>query len=99
MLAQSPESRGGQPMVDIRSTASRRRHAGSSLAALLADVRPRVVDGLGAMEGEAFLARLEHAYLDIFEPLDIVYGQRTDTAALVGELVDTVLAAAVDRPA
>jgi amylosucrase len=86
-------------MVDIRSTASRRQHAGSSLAALLADLRPRAVQRLGAMEGEAFLARLEHAYLDIFEPLDIVYGHRTDTAAFIGKLVDTVLTGTAERPA
>jgi amylosucrase len=86
-------------MVDIRSTATRRQSAETSLAKLSPGLRQRALDLLGAAEGDAFQARLEHAYLDIFEPLDIVYGQVTDTATLVASLVDAALTATAARPA
>lgn len=85
-------------MSDLRSSSERRHRAGEILAGLLPRVRPAAADRLGRLEGEAFVARLEHAHLDIVEPLDVLYGGRTDIAALVADLVDVVLDAAVKRP-
>ena len=85
-------------MVDIRSLPERRERAGAILGDLLQRVRPLAADRLGPLEGEAFVARLEHAHLDILEPLDLLYGARTDLAALAGDLVGTVLDAAAKRP-
>ncbi|HEY6744124.1 MAG TPA: amylosucrase [Mycobacteriales bacterium] len=85
-------------MVDIRSSPERRDRAAAILKDLLATVGPLAAQRLGPLEGAAFTARLEHAHLDIVEPLDLLYGGRTELAALVTELVGTVLDAAVARP-
>src|SRR5688500_9137991 len=86
-------------MVDIRSTPARRRRAEAALTVLGAQVAPLARERLGILEGDAFLARLEHEFLDIFEPIDLLYGDRADTAELVHDLVGLVLDAAVARPA
>src|SRR4051794_83547 len=74
-------------------TAVRRRasevHA-HLLPALSADAEQR----LGRPEAVAFLARLETSLLDIFEPLDRVYGEDD----LLDRLVRVALGAAGDRP-
>jgi amylosucrase len=63
-------------------------------------VRPEEVRGaLGALEGEAFLARLDLVRADLVEALTAVYGDRTDVSAFVDLLVVDALAAAVARPA
>ena len=85
-------------MVDLRSTPERRRRAEAALHQLVTDLRPRVREALGALEGEAFLARLEHAWLDVYEPLHVLYGERTDTTTLLAELVEVALRAAGERP-
>ncbi|HYT09839.1 MAG TPA: amylosucrase [Mycobacteriales bacterium] len=85
-------------MVDIRSVPERRRRAASLLGDLLAEIGPAARDRLGALEGEAFLARFEHAHLDVVEPLDLLYGHRTDLGGLVRGLVGVVLDAAAARP-
>jgi amylosucrase len=54
---------------------------------------------LGRPEAAAFLARLETHLLDIYEPLDAVYGAAHDTGAVVERLVRTALDAASERPA
>jgi amylosucrase len=53
---------------------------------------------LGLHEGDAFLARLEQLSFDIAEPLEGVYGDRTDTPSLVTRLVCDALDAAAARP-
>ena len=83
-------------MLDIRSSSG--RLAGELLAELTGTIGPTARDRLGALEGEAFLARLEQVHLDVVEPLDTLYGDRTDTAALVRTLVGTALDAAAARP-
>jgi amylosucrase len=80
------------------SAPARRRRAASILAAVVAELGPVARDRLGELEGEAFLARLERVHLDVVEPLDVLYGQRADLAALVRELVGDVLDAADERP-
>ena len=85
-------------MVEIRSSAQRRRRALSALTDLLDEVRPTARERLGALEGEGFLARLELAHDDIFDPIDALYGDRTDTAAHVRDLVHLVLDASAARP-
>jgi amylosucrase len=52
---------------------------------------------LGALEGEAFLARLEAVSDDLVEALGSVYGGRTDVTAFFRLLVEDALAAASSR--
>ncbi len=82
-------------MVDIRSSS---RQAAALLLELVETVGPLARARLGALEGEAFLARLEQVHLDVVEPLDALYGTRTDTAELVRGLVGVALDAAAVRP-
>jgi amylosucrase len=58
----------------------------------------RVLDRLGTLEGEAFLARLELTGPDLVEALTTVYGDRTDVSSLIAALVEDALTAAVERP-
>ena len=53
---------------------------------------------LGADEADAFLARLEQLTFDILEPLEHVYGGRTDCGQLAADLVGDALEAAAARP-
>ena len=54
---------------------------------------------LGALEADAFLARLEQLSFDISGPLEQVYGGVTDTTAFATELILDALNAAAERPA
>jgi amylosucrase len=83
-------------MVDIRSSSG--QLAADLLQELTASIGPLARGRLGALEGEAFTARLEQVHLDIVEPLDVLYGARTDAAALVRRLVGATLDAAAARP-
>jgi amylosucrase len=83
-------------MVDIRSSSG--QPAALLLRELVETVGPLARVRLGALEGEAFLARLEQVHLDVVEPLDVLYGTRTDTAELVRGLVGVALDAAAVRP-
>ena len=85
-------------MVDLRSEPERRLRAAALLAGLLPDLRARARGLLGDLEGEAFVARLEQVHIDVVEPLDLLFGHRTDIDALVADLVGVVLDAAADRP-
>jgi amylosucrase len=78
--------------VDPMETAVRRR-AADALRQLLPSLTTEAVQRLGRAEAVAFLARLETTLLDIFEPLDTVYGE-----PLLGRLVRVALDAAADRP-
>ena len=81
-------------MVDIRASSGRP----GALRELVDTVGPPARARLGALEGEAFLARLEQVHPDVVEPLEVLYGTRTDTAELVRELVGVALDAATVRP-
>jgi amylosucrase len=83
-------------MVDIRSSSG--QAAALLLRELVETVGPLARARLGALEGEAFLARLEQVHLDVVEPLDVLYGTRTDTPELVRGLVRVALDAAAVRP-
>ncbi len=54
---------------------------------------------LGALDADAFLARLEQLSFDIAGPLGQLYGGVTDTSRLVTDLVMDALDAAAARPA
>ena len=82
-------------MVDIRPPSGL---PAEQLRQLVDTIGPLARARLGALEGEAFLARLEHVHPDVVEPLEILYGTRTDTAGLVRELVGAALDAAAVRP-
>jgi amylosucrase len=58
-----------------------------------------VRERLGALDADAFLARLEQLSFDIAGPLEQVYGSVTDTTRLVTDLVLYALNAAARRPA
>jgi amylosucrase len=71
-----------------------RRRAADALQQLLPSLTAEAVQRLGHAEAVAFLARLETQLLDIYEPLDMIYGE-----PLLGRLVRVALDAAADRPA
>ena len=56
-------------MVDIRSSSG---HPAALLRELVDTVGPLARARLGALEGEAFLARLEQVHLDVVEPLEVL---------------------------
>jgi len=56
------------------------------------------LEQLGALEGAAFLTRLDLVRKDLVEALTAAYGDRTDVSAFAAELVEDALAAAVARP-
>jgi amylosucrase len=82
-------------MVDMRSSSG---HPAALLRELVDTVGPLARARLGALEGEAFLARLEQVHLDVVEPLEVLYGTSTDIAELVRDLVGVALDAAAVRP-
>jgi amylosucrase len=62
-------------------------------------VKGEALSRLGPAEADAFLARLEKLSFDITGPLDLLYGDVTDSGELATRLVlDTVRAAAVRPP-
>ncbi|HEU4347288.1 MAG TPA: alpha-amylase family glycosyl hydrolase, partial [Actinoplanes sp.] len=71
-----------------------RRRAADALQQLLPSLTAEAVQRLGRADAVAFLARLETNLLDIYEPLDSVYGE-----PLLGRLVRVALDAATQRPA
>jgi len=85
-------------VVDVRSEPERRLRAAGILQEVSARLGPVARVRLGELEGEAFLARLEQMHLDVVEPLDLLYGRRTELAALVLDLAGVVLDAAAARP-
>jgi len=82
-------------MVDTRPSSGR---PAALLRELVDAVGPLARARLGALEGEAFLARLEKVHLDVVEPLEALYGTRTDIGDLVREMVGAALDAAAVRP-
>ncbi len=90
------------------SEAGRRHRAIAAHRALVRDLGLQIQDQLGRPEAVAFEARLEQQLLDIYEPLDELYGRsadpnpnqdRTDPVpALLDRLVRIALDAARQRP-
>jgi amylosucrase len=81
------------------SEAARRRRALAAVSRILPEVDARAQAVLGRLEGVAFLARLDHHLLDIYEPLDELYGHgSTSVDALFQRLVMLALEAAGQRP-
>jgi amylosucrase len=85
-------------VVDVSSQPERPADPATLLTRLLPEVRVRARELLGDLEGEAFVARLEQVHFDVVEPLERLFGDRTDLAALVRDLVGVVLDAAAARP-
>ena len=85
-------------MSPIPSDRGRRDHAREILDGLLPDVRARLTAHLGSLEAEALVARLELHHLDVIEPLELLYGDAAEVAALVGTCVELVVDAALQRP-
>jgi amylosucrase len=71
-----------------------RRRAADALQELLPSLTAEATMRLGSAEAVAFVARLETNLLDIYQPLDMVYGE-----PLLGRLVRVALDAAAERPA
>ena len=67
---------------------------GAMRSALVAEVERL----LGPPEAASFLARLDVHFLDIYEPLDALYGSGHDVDVLVDRLLRLALAAAAERP-
>lgn len=82
----------------LRSTRDRRRRAERVLAGLRDGVAAAARDRLGIAEGEALVARLDAAHLDVYEPLEALYVERIDPAALLDRLLGIVLDATEERP-
>ena len=85
-------------MSPFPSDRGRRDRAHDLLESLLPDVRARLGAHLEPLEVEAVVARFEQHHLDIFEPLELLYGEATDVAAVAQTCVQLVVDAAVQRP-
>jgi amylosucrase len=80
-----------------RSEPSRRNRAAAALGTLRPALVAEVERLLGRPEAESFLARLDVHFLDVYEPLDVLYGSGHDVDVLVDRLVRLALAAAAER--
>jgi amylosucrase len=80
----------------VVSEAGRRQRAAAAHRRIRAGVRSEAETRLGRSEGNAFEARLEQQILDIYEPLEELYG--TDVVDLLERLVNLALDAAEWRP-
>ena len=78
---------------------ARRTRAASAFRRMSPELAADAENRLGRSEAVAFLARLETGLIDLYDPLDAVYGDRHDTDALMERLVRVALAAAEARPA
>src|SRR5690348_16353495 len=79
--------------VDPMAGSSVRTRAASAFEALLPSLTAAATERLGRSEALAFLARLATSLLDIYEPLEVVYG-----TVPLNDLVAVALDAAGDRP-
>jgi amylosucrase len=84
------------------SEMGRRHRAIAAHRGLIRELGLEITSRLGRPEAVAFEARLEQHLLDIYEPLDALYGpakgERDDVPALFARLVRTALDAAEQRP-
>jgi len=84
-------------VTEPRGPQGPRRRAETAAAKILGSLAPRALERLGADAADAFLTRLDQVFLDVFEPLDALYGARTDTADLVQMLAGRALEATTAR--
>ena len=82
----------------LHSVPERRERAKRARPELLAALRQRCSATMGGVELEAVIARLQHNLYDIVEPLDVLYGERTDVIALVRRLLEVVADGLAERP-
>ena len=68
-------------MSPIRSTAAGRARAAICLDTVLSDLGPSSRAQLGEEEGDAFVARIEQVWLDLYEALEMLYGSPTPSNA------------------
>jgi amylosucrase len=87
------DPRATEGYVDPMAGSSVRTRAASAFEALLPSLTARATERLGRSEALAFLARLATSLLDIYEPLEVVYG-----SVELNDLVEVLLDAAGDRP-
>jgi amylosucrase len=81
-----------------RPEPSWRRRASATLDALRPALAVEVENVLGRPEAALFLARLDVQFLDIYEPVASLYGDKHDVDALAERLVRLALRAAAERP-
>jgi amylosucrase len=81
-----------------KSEAGRRQRAADAHRRIIAGMRSEATNRLGRSEGVAFEARLEKHLLDVYEPLEELYGATGDVAALLERLIGLALDAAEWRP-
>jgi amylosucrase len=87
------DPRATEGYVDPMAGSSVRTRAASAFEALPPSLTARATELLGRSEALAFLARLATSLLDIYEPLEVVYGK-----VELNDLVEVLLEAAGDRP-
>ncbi len=75
-----------------------RRSASATLDAFRPALAVEVENVLGHPEAASFLARLDVQFLDIYEPVASLYGDRHDVDALAERFVRLALRAAAERP-
>jgi len=76
--------------MPLSSAPERRRRAFDALPELARRLRERTERRFGTVESAAVVARLEQHVLDVFEPLDVLYGARTDVVELMHRLLGVV---------
>lgn len=87
------DPRATEGYVDPKAGSSVRTRAASAFEALPPSLPARATERLGRSEALAFVARLATSLLDIYEPLEVVYG-----TVDLNDLVEVLLDAAGDRP-
>jgi amylosucrase len=86
----------GHADIPVGPGAARRDRA----AAALRRLRPTVEAGaasLPARDADALLARIDRRFLDLYEPIERIYGNDHDLDALLSRLLDRVVQAAAQR--
>ena len=82
-----------------RSEPSRRKRAAAALDQFRQRIAVEAEELLGRPEAASFLARLEVHFLDIYEPIDALYGTGQAVDGLVERLVRLAMVAGAERPA
>jgi amylosucrase len=80
------------------SQAARRQQATAALARLRPSLEAAAQRRLYPLDAVAFMARLDQHLLDIYEPLDALYGASHDTDAVFERLLGMALDTAAARP-
>jgi amylosucrase len=82
-----------------RSDTATRRRAVAAWQRIRAEITVAAEERLGRVDAVAFLARVDLQLLDIYEPLNALYGAEHDIDDLFASLVRVALAGAQQRPA